>query len=238
VGGNVDTHFFAPPAHRPARTAARGPRAHRRLTGPALGPTHRGSAAAVIRRARPGNVAMTGSVPDLRVVHDLVAVGLQPCSHVLRRPGCGSRAVAADGEDVIGHGVSQHGSGVHGTKSAASSASCRPGLRPDGIPAGRNSDRGGAGKFRRHRLLKFCDSRRTTDGHPRLAGTQGSGSLEGRFDARRNDNGGGLAESWAVPRRRGSGAEMGARPAVVREGARLSDVLSDPTTTSSGRDET
>ncbi len=217
MGGDVDTHFFA---HR--RADRRGPRpapsTHRRLASP--GPRTVAWPRPSVGRRDQAWRQSTGLAPDLRVMHNMVAVGLQPCSHVLRRPSSGSCAVDADREDVIGHGVSQHGSGVHRTNSAVSSASCRPGLRPYVIPAAGNSDRGVQVDFRRHRLLKLCDNHRTTDGHPRLAITQGYGSPVRRFDARRNDNGGGLAESWAVPCRRRSGQpELGSRPAVVRDRA-------------------
>jgi hypothetical protein len=102
---------------------------------PALRRANRGSAVAVVRRAWSGVVTTAVPGPDLRLVNDLVAVGLQPDSHVLRRPGGGGRAVDADGEDVIGHGVGQHGSGVHGSgvhaiQGAVSAAPRPPGLRP------------------------------------------------------------------------------------------------------------
>ena len=146
---HTDLHLGLP------RSASRVPlslpsprrRQHRRLPGPVLGRANRGSAVAVARRAGSG-VATAVPVPDLRMVNDLVAVGLQPGSHVLRRPGGGSRAVDASGEDVIGHGVGQHGSGVHGIQGAASSAPRPPGLRPYVIPAGRKCDRGCAAAAR------------------------------------------------------------------------------------------
>ena len=152
-GGDAGILFLAPTGrpdreHRsprspssPATTLPR-PRAY----GPWLG---RGSdPAGVIRHGGDGS----GARP--RVVDDLVAVVLQPCSHVRRHPAGGSRAVGVDGEDVIGHRVSQQGSGIHGTKGAASSASCRPGLRPYEIPAGwKLRPKGSGGRSVAHRLL-------------------------------------------------------------------------------------
>ena len=131
----------------PRRRCRYGRHGSSRNWSPALGCTGRGSAAAVIPRARSGMAATTVPVPDLRVVNDLAAVGLQPCSHVLRRPGGGSRSIDADGEDVIGHRVSQQGGGIHGTKGcglvglvsswpAPRRNTCWPELRPRGQVVG------------------------------------------------------------------------------------------------------
>ena len=80
--------------------------------------------------ARPGSGERSGSPgPPAR----------QPCAPAPRRREPRGRR---RGEDVVGHGVGQHGSGVHGIQGAASSAPRPPGLRPYLIPAGRKCDRG------------------------------------------------------------------------------------------------
>ena len=89
---------------------------------------------------------------------------------------------------------------------AASSVSRPPGLRPDAIPAGRKCG---------------CGSRPRSGGHPRPTGTRHSGGPEPRVDARRNDKGGGLAECWEVPCRRGAARSRSARPTVVRKPVRF-----------------